>query len=73
MISAFDDSVLKSEGESRVDVWEGGKVTTPPTDVYRAKAATPYAWLESLAWNPDGTRFAFLRDLRWLSGRDHRR
>lgn len=59
MVSAIDDTVIKSEGESRVDVWEGGKVTTPPTDVYRAKAASPYAWLESLAWNPDGTRFAF--------------
>jgi dipeptidyl aminopeptidase/acylaminoacyl peptidase len=59
MVTAFDDTVLKSEGESRVDVWEDGKITTPPTDVYRAKAATPWAWLESLAWNPDGTRFAF--------------
>jgi dipeptidyl aminopeptidase/acylaminoacyl peptidase len=59
MVSAFDDTVLKSEGESRVDVWEAGKVVTPPTDVYRAKAASPYAWLEHLAWNPDGTRFAF--------------
>jgi dipeptidyl aminopeptidase/acylaminoacyl peptidase len=67
MISAFDDSVVKSEGESRVDVWQsepgapasGGKVVTPPTDVYRAKAATTHAWLESLAWNPDGSRFAF--------------
>ena len=59
MISAFDDSVLKSEGESRVDVWEDGKIVTPPTDVYRKKAASPWAWLESLAWNPDGTRFAF--------------
>ncbi len=59
MISAFDDTVVKSEGESRVDVWEGGKVVTPPTDVYRAKAASPWAWLENLAWNPDGTRFAF--------------
>ncbi|MBM3982091.1 MAG: S9 family peptidase [Planctomycetes bacterium] len=59
MVSAIDDSVIKSEGESRVDVWEGGKITTPPTDVYRAKAASPYAWLEGLAWNPDGTRYAF--------------
>jgi dipeptidyl aminopeptidase/acylaminoacyl peptidase len=59
MVTAVDDTVLKSEGESRVDVWEGGKVVTPPTDVYRAKAASPYAWLEHLAWNPDGTRFAF--------------
>ena len=59
MISAADDSVLKSEGESRVDVWEDGQVTTPPTDVYRAQAASPHAWLESLAWSPDGQRFAF--------------
>lgn len=59
MISALDDTVVKSEGESRVDIWEDGKVVTPPTDVYRAKAASPHAWLESLAWNPDGTRFAF--------------
>src|SRR5262245_30433943 len=59
MVSAIDDSVVKSEGESRVDVWENGKVVTPPTAVYRAKAASPYAWLENLAWNPDGTRFAF--------------
>ncbi len=59
MVSAIDDSVVKSEGESRVDVWEKGKIVTPPTDVYRAKAASPYAWLENLAWNSDGTRFAF--------------
>ena len=44
MISAFDVSVVKSVGVSRVDVWlsepgapaTGGKVVTPPTDVYRA-------------------------------------
>jgi dipeptidyl aminopeptidase/acylaminoacyl peptidase len=59
MISAFDDTVLKSEGESRVDVWEDGKIVTPPTGVYREKAASPHAWLEHLAWNPDGSRFAF--------------
>ncbi|MFL5330606.1 MAG: prolyl oligopeptidase family serine peptidase [Gemmataceae bacterium] len=59
MVTAFDDSVLKSEGESRVDVWEAGKTVTPPMDVYRAKAASPHAWLENLCWNPDGTKFAF--------------
>jgi dipeptidyl aminopeptidase/acylaminoacyl peptidase len=61
MVTAIDDSVLKSEGESRVDVFDmfEGKLTTPPTDVYRAKAASPWAWLENLAWNADGTRFAF--------------
>src|SRR5437764_16717 len=35
LVSAFDDTVVKSEGESRVDIWEAGKVTTPPTDAYR--------------------------------------
>jgi len=61
MVSAIDDSVLKSEGESRVDVYDmfEGKMTTPPTDVYRKNAASPHAWLENLAWSPDGTRFAF--------------
>lgn len=59
MISAFDDSVVKSEGESRVDIWEDGKVVTPPTEVYRAKAASPHAWLENLCWNPAGMHFAF--------------
>ncbi|MCE9564012.1 MAG: S9 family peptidase [Planctomycetes bacterium] len=59
MISAFDDTVLKSEGESRVDVWEAGKIVTPPTEVYREKAASPHAWLENLAWSPTGNRFAF--------------
>jgi dipeptidyl aminopeptidase/acylaminoacyl peptidase len=59
MISAFDDSVVKSEGESRVDVWQAGKVATPPTDVYRTKAPSPYAWLEALAWGPAGDKLAF--------------
>ncbi len=59
MISALDDTVIRSEGESRVDVFENGKVVTPPTECYRSKAASPHAWLEGLAWNPDGTRFAF--------------
>jgi len=52
--------VVKSEGESRVDIWEAGKVTTPPTDAYRKNPKnSPYAWLENLCWNPSGTRFAF--------------
>lgn len=59
MVSCIDDTVIKSEGESRVDIWEAGKVVTPPTDVYRAKAASPHAWLEGLAWSPDGTKLAF--------------
>lgn len=69
MVTAFDDSVIKSEGESRVDIATLGEpgasapgvwnVITPPTDAYRAKAASPNAWLENLAWNPDGSKIAF--------------
>ena len=73
MVSAFDDTVLKSEGESRVDIWENGKVVTPPTDGYRAKAASPHAWLENLAWSPDGTAVRLLRDLRRVPGGDNHR
>ncbi len=60
MVTASDDSVVKSEGESRVDVWEGGRTVTPPTEVYRAKAASPYAWLEGLTWAPQSRQFAFV-------------
>ena len=60
MVSAHDDTVLKSEGESRVDLWENGKITTPPTDTYRRNPKnSPNAWLENLCWNHTGTRFAF--------------
>jgi len=60
VVSAFDDTVLRSEGESRVDLHIDGKIVTPPTECYRAKAASPYAWLEHLTWNADGTKFAFV-------------
>lgn len=66
LVTAFDDTVVKSEGESRVDIWQSepeasatGTVVTPPTDVYRKNAPSPHAWLENLAWNPEGTAFAF--------------
>jgi dipeptidyl aminopeptidase/acylaminoacyl peptidase len=59
MVSCIDDTVIKSEGESRVDIWEGGEVVTPSTDAYREKAASPHAWLESLAWSQDGKNLAF--------------
>ncbi|HEY2787092.1 MAG TPA: prolyl oligopeptidase family serine peptidase [Fimbriiglobus sp.] len=61
MITAHDDTVIRSEGESRVDVFEvaTGRVVTPETAPYRAKAATPHAWLENLTWNGDGDKVAF--------------
>ena len=48
MVTAADDSVIRSEGESRVDFWEKGKLVTPPTDSYRKNAPSPHAWLENL-------------------------
>lgn len=59
LLTAYDDTVIKSEGESRLDIWENGKVTTPNTDPYRALAASPHAWLEGLAWSADGNKIAF--------------
>jgi dipeptidyl aminopeptidase/acylaminoacyl peptidase len=59
IISALDDSVVKSEGESRLDIWENGQVVTPPTAPYRVQAATPWAWLEAPAFSADGRKAAF--------------
>ncbi len=58
MITAPDDTVIRSEGDSRVDVWEGGKVTTTDQG-WKTTAASPWPWLESLAWNEAGTRLAY--------------
>lgn len=61
MVTAHDDTVIRSEGESRVDVLdvESGKVVTPDTAPYRAKAHTPHAWLEGLSWNTNGDKVGF--------------
>jgi dipeptidyl aminopeptidase/acylaminoacyl peptidase len=60
MITAPDDTVIASEGRSRVDVWDDatGKVA-PTDDEWRKSAASPWPWLESVAWNPAGDRLAY--------------
>lgn len=60
MITAPDDTVVASEGKSRVDVWdaETGKVTETDNG-WKESAASPYPWLDHLAWNPAGDRLAF--------------
>jgi acylaminoacyl-peptidase len=60
LITAPDDTVITSEGRSRVEVWdaETGKVT-PTDESWRESAASPYPWLEDLAWSPDGNRLAY--------------
>lgn len=60
MITTPDDTVVKFEGQSRVDVWEADtKKVTVTDESWRKTAASPWPWLESLAWSPDGQRLAF--------------
>ena len=61
LITAPDDKVITFEGRSTVDVFEVESRTlkTLPDRVWRTDAASPYAWLEHLAWSPDGKRLAF--------------
>ena len=60
LITAPDDSVIRSEGDSRVDVLEVGTQKVTTTDqAWRKSAGSPWPWLESIAWNPAGTRLAY--------------
>lgn len=60
MITAPDDTVVTFEGRSRVDVWDAETQKVTPTDEsWRKTAASPWPWLESVAWNPDGYRLAY--------------
>lgn len=58
MVAAIDDTVIRSEGDSQVEVWEDGKVTVTDQS-WKKSAGSPWPWLESLAWNSDGTRLAY--------------
>ena len=60
MITAADDSVVVSEGRSRVEVWDAatGKVSTTD-EAWKKSARSPWPWLENLAWNSAGDRLAF--------------
>ncbi len=61
MITSPNDKVVNFEGKSRVDVYDAQtKTITPiPDKVFRADAASPYGWLEQLAWSTDGSKLAF--------------
>lgn len=60
MITAYDDSVIKSEGESRVDVWDFFSREIETTDQsWRETAGSPYPWLASLCWAPDSKSLAY--------------
>ena len=60
MITAPDDTVIRSEGDSRVDVLDVASGAVATTDQGWTKTAgSPWPWLESLAWNPSGTKLAY--------------
>ncbi len=89
MIVAADDTVVQSEGHSRVVVWDAKTGAVSPTDeAWRKTAGSPYPWLESLAWSPNGARLAYcsifdayptevivneFRDGKWAATRMKRR
>jgi dipeptidyl aminopeptidase/acylaminoacyl peptidase len=61
LITTPDDKVVSFEGLSRVDILDtqSRKIETVPDEVFRAKAPSPYGWLEHLAWSADSKRLAF--------------
>ena len=60
LITAPDDSVIRSEGDSRVDVWEADSGKATPTDQsWRKGVGSPWPWLESITWNPAGDKLAY--------------
>src|SRR5262249_45213033 len=61
MITTPDATVVSFEGRSRVDIGDlkTGKITTVPDKPFRAAGASPYGWLEHLAWRKDGKAVAF--------------
>ena len=61
MITTPDETVVTFEGRSRVEVFDLAekKSTSLPDKCFRADAPSPYGWLETLAWSPDGRNLAF--------------
>lgn len=53
--------LISNEGWSQVEVFDTRteKMTTLPDDLYRKNVASPYAWVEGLAWSADGGKLAF--------------
>lgn len=60
MIAAADDTVIRSEGDSTVDVWDAETKKVTVTDQsWKKTAGSPWPWLESVSWAPDGTKLAY--------------
>ena len=61
LITTPDETVVTFEGRSRIDVFDLAekKSTTLPDKCFRGDAPSPYGWLETLAWSPDGRNLAF--------------
>lgn len=62
LITAPEDKVLSFEGKSAVEILDvaTGASHTLPDELWRAKAASPFGRLNSLAWSADGRSLAFV-------------
>ena len=70
MLTAPDDTLVTNEGWSRVDIWDAdtGTISSPPDDLYRAQAPSPFGWLLGLAWSDDSDALAFRIDFDGYPG-----
>lgn len=61
MLTTPDEELIFNEGRSRVDVYDATtkKVTTVTADGWRDGHASPYGWIDGVAWSSDGGSLAF--------------
>ncbi len=60
MLTTPDATLLTNEGWSRVDIYdtESKTVTTLPDNLWRENVASPYGWLDGIAWSGDSAALA---------------
>jgi dipeptidyl aminopeptidase/acylaminoacyl peptidase len=61
MITTPTEELITNEGWSHVDVYdaETGDVTRLEDREWRERAPSPFGWIETPAWSPDGRQLAF--------------
>lgn len=60
LITTPTDQLISNEGQSRVDVFDVASklIDSPDATLWRAHAPSPYGWVETPAWSPDGQKLA---------------